>query len=113
MNSIELYQHIQLETMRGSGAVTEAKLEFFQRLLNPLAFIIMTFIGVAISSRKTRGGIGMHLAIGITLAFGFIVFMKITTVFSTSGNLSPLMAVMLPQIVFGVATVYLIYRASR
>lgn len=109
----DLIRHIEQEKLRGTGLVKEAQIELYQRLLNPLAILVMTFIGVAIASRKTRGGIGMHLAIGITLAFGFIVFMKITTVFSTSGNLSPLMAVMLPQIVFGVATVYLIYRASR
>ena len=109
----ELVRHIEREKMRGTGTVKEAQIELYQRLLNPLAILVMTFIGVAIASRKTRGGLGMHLAIGITLAFGFIVFMKITTVFSTGGNLSPFMAVLLPQLVFGVAAVYLIYKASK
>jgi lipopolysaccharide export system permease protein len=113
MNSIELYDHIQLETMRGSGAVTEAKLEFYQRLLNPLAFIIMTFIGVAISSRKTRGGLGVHLAIGIALAFGFIVLMRVCNVFAVNGNFPPFLAVLFPQIVFGIATIVLIRLAPK
>lgn len=113
MNSVELYRHIQHETMRGSGAVTEAKLEFYQRLLNPLAFIVMTFIGVAISSRKTRGGIGVHLAIGITLAFGFIVLMRVCSVFAINGNFPPFMAVLLPQLVFGVAAAILIIKAPK
>jgi lipopolysaccharide export system permease protein len=113
MNSIELYDHIKLEEMRGSGAVTEAKLEFYQRLLNPLAFLIMTFIGVAISSRKTRGGLGMHLAIGIALAFGFIVFMRVCNVFSVNGNLPPFLAVLLPQLVFGIAAAILIKLAPK
>jgi lipopolysaccharide export system permease protein len=113
MNSLELYQHIQHEKMRGSGAVTKAKLEFYQRMLNPLAFIVMTFIGVAISSRKTRGGIGVHLAIGITLAFGFIVFMRMCNVFSVNGNFPPFLAVLLPQLVFGVAAVILIKKAPK
>ena len=113
MNSIELYHHIQHETMRGSGAVTAAKLEFYQRILNPLAFIVMTFIGVAISSRKTRGGLGLHLAIGITLAFGFIVLMRVCAVFAENGNLPPFLAVALPQLIFGIAAIYLIKKAPK
>lgn len=113
MNSIELYDHIQLETMRGSGAVTEAKLEFYQRLLNPLAFFIMTFIGVAVSSRKTRGGLGVHLAIGIALAFGFIVLMRVCNVFAINGNFPPFLAVLIPQLVFGVAAAILIKFAPK
>lgn len=109
----ELQHHIERERVRGTGLVKEAQIELFQRLLNPLAIVVMTFIGVAIASRKSRGGIGMHLAIGITLAFGFIVFMKITTVFSTGGTLSPFMAVLLPQLVFGIAAVYLIHKAPK
>ena len=113
MTSPELYQHIQHEKIRGSGAVTAAKLEFYQRLLNPLAFIVMTFIGVAISSRKSRGGIGVHLAIGISLAFGFIVFMRICAVFAINGNFPPFLAVLTPQLSFGIAALILIKKAPK
>ena len=108
-----LIRHIEREKMRGTGTVKEALIELYQRLLNPLAIFVMTFIGVAIAARKTRGGIGVHMAIGITIAFAFIVFMKITTVFATNGNLSPFMAVLLPQISFGLAAGYLIYKAPK
>ncbi|MBR6291609.1 MAG: LptF/LptG family permease [Bacteroidales bacterium] len=113
MNTPALIRHINRETLRGTGTVGEAKIELWQRLLNPLAIIVMTFIGVAISSRKTRGGIGVHLAIGITLAFGFIVFMKVTTVFAINGTLTPFMAVLLPQLLFGLAAAYLIKIAPK
>ena len=113
MNTPTLIRHIQREKMRGTGTVKEAQIELWQRLLNPLAIIVMTFIGVAIGARKSRGGIGIHLAIGITLAFGFIVFMKITTVFAIGGNLSPFMAVLLPQVLFGIAAAYLIHKAPK
>ncbi len=113
MNSIELYKHIVHEKMRGSGAVAAAKLEFYQRLLNPFAFIVMTFIGVSISSRKTRGGIGVHLAIGISLAFAFIVFMRVCSVYSLNGNLPPFLAVLLPQLVFGITAIYLIIKTPK
>ena len=113
MTTPELRRHIRNEELRGSGLATEAKIELYQRLLNPLAIIVMTFIGVAVSSRKARGGIGMHLAIGITIAFAFVVMMKITTVFSYSGSLPPFLAVLLPQALFGAAALILVRNAPK
>ena len=113
MNTPALVKHIQRERFRGTGIVKEAQIELWQRLLNPIAIIVMTFIGVAIAARKSRGGIGLHLAMGIAIAFAFIVFMKITTVFATNGDLSPFMAVLLPQLIFGVAAGILIYKAPK
>lgn len=113
MNSIDLYHYIGREKMRGSSAVVAAKIEFYQRLLNPISIIIMTFIGVGVSSRKTRGGIGVHLAIGISFAFAFIVFMKVSTVFAVFGTLNPFAAVLLPQAVFGTVAVYVIKTAPK
>ena len=113
MPTPDLIRHIQRERIRGTGTVKQAQIELWQRLLNPLAIIVMTFIGVAVASRKTRGGVGLHLAIGITIAFAFILFMKVTTVFSTNGNLSPFMSILLPQIIFGIAAAYLIYKAPK
>lgn len=113
MNTPALIKHIKREKFRGTGIVKEAQIELWQRLLNPIAIIVMTFIGVAIAARKSRGGIGLHLAMGITIAFAFIVFMKITTVFATNGDLSPFMAVLLPQLIFGIAAGVLIYKAPK
>ena len=113
MTTPELLRHIKREEMRGTGTVDIAKIELYQRLINPIAIIVMTLIGVAIAARKTRGGIGVHLAIGISIAFAFIVFMKITTVFATNGDLSPFMAVLLPQIIFSIAAAWLIYKAPK
>ena len=113
MNSIDLFNYIKREKMRGSTAVVAAKIELYQRLLNPLAILVMTLIGVGVSSRKTRGGIGVHLAIGITLAFGFIVFMKVSTVFAVFGTLNPFISVLLPQAIFGIIAVYVIRSAPK
>ena len=113
MNTPDLVEYIHREEMRGTGTVKTAKIELWQRLINPLAIIVMTLIGVAIAARKRRGGIGVHLAIGISIAFSFIVFMKITTVFATNGDLSPFMAVLLPQIIFSIAAAWLIYKAPK
>ncbi len=113
MTTPELVRYIHHQEMKGAVSVKAAKIELYQRLVNPIAIIVMTLIGVAIAARKTRGGIGVHLAIGISIAFSFIVFMKITTVFATNGDLSPFMAVLLPQIIFSVAAAWLIYKAPK
>jgi lipopolysaccharide export system permease protein len=73
----------------------------------------MTFIGLGVSSRKTRGGIGVHLAVGITLAFGFIVFMKVSTVYAIFGTLNPFIAVLLPQAFFSVIAAIMIHTAPK
>lgn len=113
MNFFKLRDFIKQEQQRGSHLVVSYKIEHYQRLLNPLAIVIMTLIGVAVSSRKMRGGVGIHIAIGIAVAFSFIVFMKVTTVFATNGNLSPFMAVLLPQIIYAVAACILIRKAPK
>ena len=113
MNSIQLYHHIGKERLRGSNAVVEALIELYQRLINPLSIIVMTFIGVGVSSRKSRGGIGLNLAIGITLAFALIVFMKVSTVFAVNGSLPPFLAVLLPQAVFGLIAAQVIHTAPK
>lgn len=113
MNFFELRDFIKQEEMRGSHLVVSYRIEYYQRLLNPLAIIIMTFIGLAVSSRKQRGGMGLHLAIGIAIAFFFVIFMKVTTVFATNGSLGPLMAVLLPILVFGIAAFVLIKKSPK
>ena len=114
MNSVELYHHIQREKIRGSGAVTAAKnrrpsrcSQLSQtRLWQPFMRLLSVF-------SFSCGGLGVHLAIGITLAFGFIVFMRVCTVFAENGNLPPFLAVLLPQLTFGIAALILIKKAPK
>ncbi len=113
MNFFELRDFIKQEELRGSHLVVGYRIEYYQRMFNPLAIIIMTFIGIAVSSRKQRGGMGLHLAIGIAIAFFFVIFMKITTVFATNSSLGPIMAVLLPIIVFGIAALILIKKSPK
>lgn len=109
----ELRDFIAKEEMKGASNVMEYKVEKNKRIAFPFANIILTLIGVAISSRKVRGGIGMHLGIGITLTFTYILFMQITSVFSTYGGLDPMIAVWIPNIVFASISLYLIKVAPK
>jgi lipopolysaccharide export system permease protein len=73
----------------------------------------MTLIGVSLSSRKVRGGMGLNLGIGLALSSIYILFSTLSTTFSVNGTLSPFMAVWLPNIVFLLIGVYLYYTAPK
>ncbi|MPL66708.1 hypothetical protein SDC9_12395 [bioreactor metagenome] len=113
MTFSELNAFIKKESLRGSKDINNYLIEKYQRLINPLAYIILTLIGVSLSSRKTRGGTGMHLAAGITLAFAFIMMMKVTSVFSIKGNLPPIVSVFIPIIFFTFIGLYLFKKAPK
>lgn len=113
MTFSELNTFIKKESLRGSKDINNYLIEKYQRLINPLAYIILTLIGVSLSSRKTRGGTGMHLAAGITLAFAFIMMMKVTSVFSIKGNLPPIVSVFIPIIFFTFIGLYLLKKAPK
>jgi lipopolysaccharide export system permease protein len=73
--------------------------------------VLLTLIGVVIASRKTRGGSGMHLAMGIIIASLFIISDRFSTVFATKGNLPPILAAWLPNLVFTVVA-FRLYRKT-
>ena len=113
MNYQELNAYIKQERSRGSTYVITYLVEKYQRLFNPIAIVILTIMGVALSSRKSRRGTGAHLGIGISLAFCFIVLMKIVTVFSTKGNLPPLISVLIPPVLFSIITFFLVRNTPK
>lgn len=100
MSNAELNKFIQEEKSRGSKYVNIYLLEKHQRNANPFAVVIMTLLGVPIASRKVRGGIGIHLAMGVTLAFTYIYIGKIFTASASTGGVDPFWAVWLPNIIF-------------
>lgn len=96
----ELVRFINREEARGTEGLSALKVERYRRTATAFTVFLLTMIGVVIASRKTRGGSGMHLALGITIAALFIVADRFSTVFATKGNFPPLLAAWLPNIVF-------------
>ena len=113
MDFFELRDHIQGMREKGSEGVKEYEVEMHRRMAAPAAIIILTLIGAALSSRKVRGGIGMHLGIGIAIAFAYILFMQISKSYAISGTLSPFMAVWIPNFIFAALGVYLLAKAPK
>ncbi|MFA6277357.1 MAG: LptF/LptG family permease [Pedobacter sp.] len=113
MSGKELSDKIKKERTRGSGIMSDLLFEQYKRWFQPLSAFILTLIGVALSSRKVRGGVGLPLGIGIILSFAYIVFNQFAKMFSTKGGLSPLLAVLLPTLFFGILGLYLLRRAPK
>jgi len=113
MNSVELAQYITNEKTKGSSNVHLYEIEQHRRLAFPFATFIMTLIGVAVSSRKVRGGIGMQLAIGISIGFIFIIFMQLFTSYASSGVLPAYIAVWIPNAIFAVIAALMIKKAQK
>lgn len=113
MDYFELSAFIEKERLRGSPKISEYKVEQYRRYAFPFSTLILTFIGVSLSSRKVRGGIGMHLGVGIALTFSYILFMQVSQVFAAVGGVPPLLAVWIPNIIYGLLSIYMIRMAPK
>ncbi|MFN3556818.1 MAG: LptF/LptG family permease [Bacteroidales bacterium] len=113
MNFRELQDFIDNERLKGSENIRFYLVEKHRRIAFPFATLVLTLIGVSLSSRKVRGGIGLHLGAGLTLSFTFILFMQISTTFATNGNLPPMLAVWIPNIVYALLGLYLLKTAPK
>ena len=109
----DLDRFIRMEELRGAEGLNTLKVERFRRDATPFSVIILTVIGMSVASRKTRGGSGLPLAFGIVMASFFVVMDKFSTVFSTKGNLHPLIAAWLPNIIFGCIAFIMYKRAQK
>lgn len=113
MTTPELRHYMQRQRERGAGNVKAFEVEYHKRWASPLGAFIMTFLGVMISSRKVRGGMGKNLGIGIILTAGYILFSTVSTTFSVNNVMSPFMAAWLPNLVFLAISIPLYLRASK
>lgn len=113
MNLFELNKFIEQEKIRGSDSIDYYLIEKYNRVALPTATFILTLIGVALSSRKVRGGIGMHIGIGVVISFSYILFMQVSNTFAIYGGIPPLVAVFIPDIIFGSLAIYLLKKAPK
>ena len=112
MDTPELNKYIDQEILRGSEEVPFYLVEKYRRFSYPFATFILTIMGVSLSSRKVRGGIGVQIGVGILLSFTYIMFMQISQTFATNGNLPAWLAVWIPNIFFTIIAIFLLKRAA-
>ena len=113
MTSPELKEYIAKQKARGVANIKNFEIEYERRIAMTAAAFILTIIGLALSSRKVRGGIGLNIGLGLLLSFSYILFMTVTSTFAVSGYTSPRVAMWIPNMVYIVIAAILYYRASR
>ncbi|MEJ7779163.1 MAG: LptF/LptG family permease [Daejeonella sp.] len=113
MNMRELNERIDKEETRGTGVMVDLQLQKYQRFVYPFSAYVLTLMGVSLSSRKVRGGVGLPLGIGIFLSFAYILLIRFSSMFALKGGLSPMVAVLIPNIIFGLLGLYLLKKAPK
>ncbi len=103
----ELNDYIRQLRLQGSDELKIYLIEKHRRIANPFAVFILTLIGVTLSSRKARGGIGMNIGIGLALSFSYILFLQFASQFSIKGSLSPAFAMWIPNILYAIVGIVL------
>lgn len=112
MDFFDIQEYIAIEKARGSEHIKMYEEELVKRTSNPFSIFILVLIGVCISSKKIKGGTGMHLVKGIGLALGFVFLDKIANVFAVNTPISTSLALWIPNILFSIIG-FFIYRGAH
>lgn len=109
----ELIDYIDVLKSQGSDEIKLYLNEKHRRYASPFAFFILTLIGVSLSSRKIKGGIGMQIGLGLGLTFSYILFMQFASQFSLKGDLDPALAMWIPNIIYAFIAMGVYYTAPK
>ncbi len=113
MNIVELNDFLKQQRAKGSDSIRQIEVERHARFSYPFGTFILTLIGVALSSRKVRGGTGLHIGIGITLCFSYIMLTRVFEEFAKGGSMPTMVAVWLPNVLFLLVGIYLYHKAPK
>lgn len=113
MNIVELNNFLEQQKQKGSDSLRQIEVEHHTRYAYPFGTFILTLIGVSLSSRKVRGGTGLHIGIGIALCFSYIMLTRVFEEFAKGGSMPTLLAVWLPNLIFLVIGIYLYRKAPK
>ncbi|MBW3470086.1 LptF/LptG family permease [Arthrospiribacter ruber] len=109
----DLNRQIEILEARGADNVNYYKIEKYVRYMSPFAAVILTFIGVIVASRKTRGGSGFQIALGFLLAFIYIIMFLLSRTFAEAGTAYPILSLWTPNIVFAITGLVLYKTVPR
>ena len=113
MTTPALKKYIDRQKKRGIGNIQMFEIEYHRRFMASFTAFILTIIGASLSSRKIKGGMGIHIGLGLLLSFSYILFMQVTSSFAVSGLVSPFIAIWIPNLVYSVIAIFLYSKAPR
>jgi len=111
MTITELNKFIATKELQGADNINSYKIQKYNRWAWPFSTFILTFMGVCISNKKRRGGIGVNIGIGLLLSFTYILFMQVSSTFSINAGLNPMLSVWIPNIIYAILSIFLYFRA--
>lgn len=113
MTTPHLKEYITRQKERGVGNIKDFEIEYYKRFASAFSAFILTVIGASLSSRKVKGGMGVNIGLGLLLSVSYILFMTISSTFSSSGFVSPMIAVWIPNIIFTFIAWFIYKRAPN
>ncbi len=113
LTNTQLSKYISSQMDRGVGNIETFQVEYHRRYASIMAAFILTIIGASLSARKVKGGLGINMAIGLFLAFAYILLFTISSAYAVSGTMSPFVAAWLPNIIFSAIAFILYLKAPR
>lgn len=113
MNSIKLNSYINQSKQRGVSNLNVYLVELYKRTSLPISSYILTLLAVSLASKKRRGGMGINLAIGITLMFLYVFFLKIAEVLGATADSNPFLMIWFPNVIFGIIAIYLYFKNAK
>ena len=113
MDTPEMQAFIQKEKTRGLGNTQIYSVEISQRTAEPFSTFILALLGLSIASRKVRGGIGLHLAIGMALGATYVFLSKFAETFAINLDISPVISIWIPNFVYLIITIYFLRKAQK
>ncbi|MCG8327844.1 MAG: LptF/LptG family permease [Chitinophagales bacterium] len=113
MTSAELSEYISKQKQRGVGNTKKYEIEYHRRSAEPFTIFILTIIGMAVAARKVRGGIGLHLAIGVGIGAMFIFLSRFAVVFATGQVIPTIVGIWFPNAMFSLVALYLVAKAQK
>ncbi len=113
LNYFDLVEFINQEKLRGSSNIGRYQVVKYKKWSIPFSIFILTIIAFSVSSVKRRGGAGVNLAFGISVAMTYVFFDKVFGVLAQQSDFSPIIAVWFPNFVFGSLAIYLLYKNAN
>ena len=109
----QLEQYIERQKQRGFANIQAFEVEYWQRGASSFAAFILTAIGLSLSAKKRKNGMGIALGAGLLLSFAYIMFQTISATFAIKGNFPPMLAVWIPNIIFIFIAIYCYRHAPK
>ncbi|MBN1413913.1 MAG: LptF/LptG family permease [Bacteroidales bacterium] len=113
MNLPELNRFIKTQRMQGTSNLEEILIEKHKRFSFPFSTFILTLVGVSVSSRKVKGGIGVQIGLGLLISFSYILFLQFSSQFAISGAFSPFIAAWIPNLLFFIIALFMYRMAPK